>query len=111
MRGADWKIRLMAVLNALTVLVIPAWAGSAASMAPDLSDGPVIDTEDVAAFYKLYDATNGHPTAQQLQGDYIDPGSPGLHHLAEIRNVTGASIANAIAAHPQIFSEAKRCMT
>jgi hypothetical protein len=41
--------------------------------------------------------------ADQLQHDYLDPGSPGLHHLAEIRNVTGVSIAKAMAAHPQIF--------
>jgi hypothetical protein len=112
MRRADRKCRAMVVVNALTtVLMIVGWAGSAASMASDLSDGPVIHVEDVAAFYKLYDATNGHPSADQLQHDYLDPGSLGLHHLAEIRNVTGVSIAKGLAAHPEIFADAKRCMT
>jgi hypothetical protein len=31
---------------------------------------PVIHIEDVARFYKLYDATDGHPTATELQGWY-----------------------------------------
>lgn len=72
--------------------------------------GPVIHIGDVARFYKVYDAAHGHPGAGDLQRNYIDPGSPGLHHLSKIRNVTGATIAKAIAAHPQVFSDAKRCM-
>jgi Predicted Zn-dependent protease (DUF2268) len=110
-RGANLNIRLMSVLNTMAVLIISGWAGSAASVESNLPDGPVIHTEDVAAFYKLYDATGGHPSANQLQDEYLDPGSPGLHHLAEIRNVTGASIAKAMAVQPQIFSDARRCMT
>jgi hypothetical protein len=73
-------------------------------------DRPIIHIEDVARFYKVYDGAHGTPTAEELQRDYIDPGSPGLHHLADIRNVTGATIAKALAAHPQIFSDAKLCM-
>lgn len=73
-------------------------------------DGPVIYTDDVTRFFKVYDAAHGHPTAEELQHDYIDPGSPGLRHLAEIRNVTGGTIAKALAAHPAIFSDARRCM-
>lgn len=83
---------------------------SAAAMAANQSSGPVVRIEDVARFYEIYDAAHGHPTAEELQRDYIDPGSPGLHHLAAIRNVTGVTIAKALVAHPQIFSDAKRCM-
>jgi hypothetical protein len=101
--------RVTAVLNAL-ILVILGWAGSTASIASDLSDGPVIHIEDVAAFYKLYDATDGHPTAEQLQHAYLDPGSAGLHRMAQLRNVTGASIAEAMAKHPDIYANDKRCM-
>jgi hypothetical protein len=100
-----------AVMSALMLFVSlrhPAHAAATASAPPD---GPVIRIDDVARFYKVYDAAHEHPTAEELQSDYIDPGSPGLHHLAEIRNVTGASIAKVLAAHPQIFSDAKRCMT
>ena len=95
----------------LSVLLI-AWIPGAARSAPAGSAGPrpVIHIEDVARFYNIYDAAHGRPTAQELQRDYIDRGSPGLHHLAKIRNVTGETIAKAIAAHPQIFDDAKRCM-
>ena len=71
---------------------------------------PAIHIEDVRRFYEIYDAAHGHPTASQLQHDYLDPGSAGLHRLAELRNVTGASMAKAIAAHPEIYADAKRCM-
>jgi hypothetical protein len=71
---------------------------------------PVIVIEDVARFYRLYDAAGGHPSADQLQHDYLDPGSAGLHHLAKARNVTGAAIAAALDKRPEIYSDAKRCM-
>jgi hypothetical protein len=32
---------------------------------------PEIQIEDVYRFYELYDATGGHPTADQLQHDYL----------------------------------------
>jgi hypothetical protein len=83
---------------------------SSASLPAHLAEGPVIHIEDVAAFYKLYDATNGHPTADQLQHDYLDPGSEGLHHLATVRNVTGTRIAEAIVKHPEIYTDARKCM-
>ena len=74
------------------------------------ADGPIIRIDDVARFYQVYDAASGHPTADQLQRDYLDPGSPGLHHLAQIRRVTGVRIAQALASQPQIFADARRCM-
>jgi hypothetical protein len=73
--------------------------------------GPVIRIEDVARFYKLYDATGGHPTAEQLQRDYLDAGSEGLRHFAEARNTTAGRIADAIAQHPEMYSNARPCMT
>jgi hypothetical protein len=71
--------------------------------------GPAIRTEDVAAFYAIYDSAKGHPTAEALQR-YIDEGSPGLRRLAQLRNVTGARIAAKIEEQPQIYKDAKRCM-
>jgi Predicted Zn-dependent protease (DUF2268) len=71
---------------------------------------PVFHIDDVARFYGLYSATHGHPTAEELQRDYLDPGSEGLHRLAQLRNVSGASIAAAIDKHPQIYADAQRCM-
>lgn len=97
-----------AAVNALSVYMICGLGF--ASFAAQLADGPLIHIEDVAAFYKLYDATNGHPSADQLQHDYLDPGSDGLHNLAKLRNVTGARIADNIAKHPEIYSDARQCM-
>ena len=72
--------------------------------------GPVIQIDDVERFYRVYDAAGGHPTADQLQHDYIDPGSDGLHHLAKVRNVSGAAIAKTLTEYPEIYSDSKRCM-
>jgi hypothetical protein len=72
---------------------------------------PEIHTEDVERFYKIYDAAGGHPTAEQLQRDYIDAGSEGLHELAKLRNVTGARIADTLSKHPEVYSSARRCLT
>jgi hypothetical protein len=102
--------RARVVANALSLGLIFGLAHSSASSPAHLADGPVIHIEDVAAFYKLYDATSGHPTADQLQHDYLDPGSDGLHNLAKVRNVTGTRIAAAMAQHPEIYSGAKQCL-
>src|SRR5947209_3576763 len=95
---------------AITALVLLALPTSATPPSAKVPAGPIIRTEDVARFYKVYRDADGRPTADELQRDYIDQGSPGLRHLAEIRNVSGATIAKAIATQPQIFSDAKRCM-
>ncbi|RAN77258.1 hypothetical protein B5P43_21445 [Bacillus sp. SRB_336] len=86
-------------------------ASPAASSKPsDAQHAAAIHTEDVYRFYKIYAAHDGHPTPEQLQHDYLDPGSKGLHRLAELRNVTGATIAGNIAKHPAVYSDARRCM-
>lgn len=84
-------------------------AVSAAAPAPGPATGPVIEIDDVASFYRLYDATRGHPTADQLQ-QYLDQGSAGLHDLAKARDVTGARMAQTMAKHPALYADAKRCM-
>ncbi len=71
--------------------------------------GPVIQIEDVDRFYQLYAAAGAHPTAAQLQQDYIDPGSDGLHRFAKLRNISGVTIARTMTEHPEIYSDARRC--
>jgi hypothetical protein len=71
---------------------------------------PVIHIDDVDRFYRVYDAANEHPTADQLQLDYIDSGSDGLHRFAQLRNISGTTIADTLTKHPEIYSDAKRCM-
>ena len=84
--------------------------GNSAGNPAEPSVSPTIHIEDVERFYKVYDAAGGHPNADQLQHDYLDAGSEGLHHLAQVRNVTGAAIALTLAKRPEIYSDAKRCM-
>jgi Predicted Zn-dependent protease (DUF2268) len=98
------------VIGALACAAISGAAQSAASTAFDPAAGPTIHIEDVDRFYKVYDAASGHPTADQLQHDYIDPGSDGLHQFARLRDISGTTIAEALARHPEIYSSAKRCM-
>jgi hypothetical protein len=76
---------------------------------PPQAPAPAIHLEDVERFYRLYDATGGHPTAAQLQHDYLDRGSPGLLAFAKLRRITGTAIAEMLAEHPEIYAGAKRC--
>ncbi|MDE2182406.1 MAG: lytic murein transglycosylase [Alphaproteobacteria bacterium] len=71
---------------------------------------PVIHIEDVARFYRIYDAAHGHPSAAVVQRDYLDSGSDGLHTFATLRHITGAAIAKTLALHPEVYAGAKRCM-
>ena len=79
-------------------------------LAAALSATPAIHIEDVELFYRVYDAAGGHPTAEQLQRDYLDRGSEGLHQLAKVRNVTGVRIADTLAKRPELYADAKRCL-
>lgn len=90
------------------------WAILAMALAFAASPGadvePVIETGDVDRFFEVYDEAGGHPAADVLQRGYVDRGSVGLQQLARMRNVTGQSIAAAIAARPEIYAEARDCL-
>ena len=98
------------LIGALVLLAPLGYATSDVATTVAAGAGPEIQIEDVYRFYRLYDATGGHPTAEQLQHDYLDPGSDGLHNLAKARNVTAARIADNIAKHPESYSGARQCM-
>ncbi len=83
---------------------------ASAVIARTATKGIEIQTEDVTRFYKVYEAAGGHPSAEQLQNDYLDPGTPGLHHLAKVRDVTGERIAQAIATRPELYTDARACL-
>jgi len=102
-------VPVSALLSALILLAASAQSGNAAT-ASDQRDGPVIQIEDVTRFYQVYDAVGGRPSAEQLQQDYLDVGSDGLHTFAGLRNITGARIADTLAKDPALYAEAKRCM-
>ncbi len=104
------RISLGAFIGTLACAVVFGAPRKATPTGSGPASGPVIQIEDVTLFYKVYDAAGGHPTADQLQHDYLDAGSDGLHHLAEARRVTGTAIAKNLAAHPEMYSDAKRCL-
>lgn len=63
------------MIGALACVSMSAAAQSAASTATSpAAAGPTIRTDDVERFYNVQDAAGGHPTADQLQHDYVDPG-------------------------------------
>jgi Predicted Zn-dependent protease (DUF2268) len=105
-RSAVGQVLVLALIIAAT---LSAESARAAATDSQPAAAPAIQIDDVGRFYKLYDATGGHPTTDQLQ-QYLDSGSEGLHHLAEVRNVTAQRIADSIAKNPTLYSDARRCM-
>ena len=104
----EFRQRLM--IGALVCAAISGATCSAGATASNSAPGPVIHIEDVDRFYQVYDAAGGHPTAEQLQHDYIDPGSEGLHQFVKLRNISGTRIADNLAKRPEVYSNARRCM-
>jgi hypothetical protein len=92
----------------------PALAQEATAAGADVAAGaatsPTVVTEDVERFYRIYDAAGGKPTAEQLQRDYLDPGSEGLHQFARVRRITGARIADMLGKQPELYADARRCI-
>jgi hypothetical protein len=104
------RVAIAVVCSAFAGTTIICSGQSATPAVTATPPGLDIQIDDVARFYRVYNGANGHPTAEQLQHDYIDPGSDGLHRLAQLRNVTGVSIAEAIAKHPEIYADARRTL-
>jgi hypothetical protein len=96
--------RLRAAAAALLLVALARTTEAAPSREPQIL------TDDVTRFYRLYDAANGHPSAEQLDRDYLAPGTEGLRHFANERRVTGAAIADNIASHPEAYTGARRCL-
>jgi hypothetical protein len=104
------RISVALAVVGLASVLIAEMARGAAPLGAKGSGGPVIHTEDVASFYRVYDNAHGQPTAEQLQREYLDPGSDGLHEFAKVRRISGAAIAETLAKHPEIYVDARRCM-
>lgn len=99
--------RLVCAGAALLVLA----AGACGAVSVAAPKRPLIRTDDVTRFYAVYEAAGGHPSAAQLDRDYLAPGSNGLHEFAKLRHVTGARIAATIARTPQVYVDARRCLS
>lgn len=96
MRLAGWCL-------ALWVIAAPALARGTAD--PLLAH---ISTEDVAAFFQIYDDAGGRPDAAALQR-YLEQGSVGVQGFIPDRIQTSANLADVIAREPQLFADARAC--
>jgi hypothetical protein len=65
-----------------------------------------IDTQDAERFAALWHKTGGHPTAAQLDTEYIAGSGAGVRLFVPLRNLTGTSINSAMATHPQWYTDA-----
>lgn len=69
-----------------------------------------IQTDDVELFYRIYEKADGRPSAQQLQREYLDQGSPGLKLFSRLRKISGQRIADTLNKNPSLYTGAKRCL-
>lgn len=99
------------VVAPLTLFFLGCGAAFAAPTAASVKARRVeIHTSDVMRFLNLYDATHHHPTAEQLQKQYLDPGSPGLHQFVKSRIKSAKKLAAAIEKYPQVYADVHECV-
>jgi threonine dehydrogenase-like Zn-dependent dehydrogenase len=84
---------LVAVLGGL---ILPT-QGFAAPPPPADPLTAAINTQDAERFARLFTATQGHPTAEQIQKDYLDPGSYGVTVFTPGRITDARHLAEAVA--------------
>jgi hypothetical protein len=97
-------------LHALAVAGAVAGALAAVATGAGAFDPPAIRTSDVDLFYRVFDASNGAPSAETLDRDYIDGGSDGVRQFVPSRIRSGDALAKTIAAHPDVYARARTCM-
>src|SRR3546814_3784250 len=93
---------------ALAFVTVPALAEDASATRSAATAGAIVHTEEVDLFYRIYDAADGHPTAEPLQHDYLDQRSDGLQEMAPVRNVRGQRTAGMLATNPSPYTGAER---
>lgn len=93
-------------MNTLRKLVLATLA--AAFLAPSVQARVIVS--DVSLFYRLFDASQGKPTAAQVQRDYLDAGSRGLRAFIPDRIGSADKLADLIARRPQIYAGARHCV-
>lgn len=68
-------------------------------------------TDDIGRFWATYDAVRAEPDAERqvalVQQHYIDPGSPGLHALMQVRNYTAREYAEAMRSWPRFWNSVR----
>lgn len=99
-----------ALVAASLALCLPGPA-LAASLKPPPPADPLtvrIHTEDAERFARVFAASGGKPTAEQLQKGYLDPGSYGVAVFTPMRIEDAATLAKAVADDPATYERAIR---
>ena len=65
-----------------------------------------IETADADRFAALFRKTNGRPTAEELQRNYLDAGSDGVRIFTPDRIIDARHLAEAVAARPDQYAKA-----
>lgn len=99
---AHWILRLSLTLS----LSASAVATSQPSPADPLT--ATINTADAERFARLFGATNGKPSAEQIEKEYLDGASYGVTVFTPHRIVNATNLAKAVAANPAGYERAIR---
>lgn len=103
------RMRWIAVLG--LALSSPILAADQTVPAPADPLTATIHLEDAERFARLYIATNGRPSAAQLQKEYIDPGSYAVSVFTPYRIKDAANLAAEIAKNQSSYDRAiKQCL-
>lgn len=105
--ASNWLGRSM--IGLILLLTGPSCIAAQVTAKPAASKQPDIRIDDVSRFYKVYDAAHGHPDAQTLQHDYLDPGSAGLHEFVSARIHSAEKLASAIEKSPDVYRQTRDC--
>ena len=87
-----------------------AWIMAAVATPARIPQSVEVRTSDVTAFYRLYDAANGKPSADTLQQDYIDKGTDGVRQFVPYRIISGEALAKEVANEESLYRQARSCM-
>jgi hypothetical protein len=98
------------MITAKFIALCLAGAATAVASSAPAPSAPEIRISDVELFYRVYDAAGGKPSAESLQRNYLDPGSPGLHEFLVRRIHSADVLAKKIAQDPAPFEKARECM-
>lgn len=71
----------------------------------------IVQTDDVTRFFKVLDANQGRPSADDLQHGYLDAGTDALRSFTDRRIGSMERLARAIQDKPALFAKARTCAT
>ena len=93
------------------ILAFALWSGLVLGASAHPADDPLearIETADVAAFFRIYDAANGRPSAVDLSG-YVGNPSAGVVGFIPNRIVSADNLSAVIASESEVYVNARSC--